>query len=150
MALLLRHLRQINVVPPPVVVADNDIDRAVLDYESFLLGERSLQPSSLAVYLDVARRFLSDRFPSGKVYLRKLRAGDVTNFVLQDTSNRGRRSAQLMATVLRSLLNFLFQKGRLTTKLTAAVPSVPHRRLAMDFNTSSLDTSSVRGRSVRR
>ena len=32
--------------------------------------------------------------------------------------------------MLRSFLNFLFQKGRITTNLAAAVPSVPHRHLA--------------------
>jgi hypothetical protein len=30
-----------------------------------------------------------------------MRAGHVIDFVLQDTANRGRRSAQLMLTVLR-------------------------------------------------
>jgi site-specific recombinase XerC len=32
--------------------------------------------------------------------------------------------------VLRSFLNFLFQKGRIAANLAAAVPSIPHRRLA--------------------
>src|SRR5262249_19094397 len=52
------------------------------------------------------------------------------DFVLKDTANRGRRSAQLMSTVLRGFLNFLFQKGRISTNLSAAVPSVARRRLA--------------------
>jgi integrase len=67
---------------------------------------------------------------SGRIYLKKLRAGDVTDFLLHDSSNRGQRSVQLTATVLRSFLNFLFQKRRIATNLAAVVPSVPHRRLA--------------------
>jgi integrase len=78
----------------------------------------------------MAGRFLSERFPTGKIYLKKLQARDVTDFLLYDSSNRGRRSVQLTATVLRSFLNFLFQKGRIATNLAAAVPSIPHWRLA--------------------
>lgn len=130
MTLLLQHLRKIKVVAPPLAATGSDIDLLVLDYESFLLGERSLMPSTTNVYLEVANRFLSHRFANGRVYLKKLQAKDIIDFVLHDTSNRGRRSAQLMATVLRSLLNFLFQKGRIEINLAAAVPSVPRPRLA--------------------
>jgi len=129
MTLLLRCLRQAEVLAARAA-AGSDIDLIASDYESFLLGERSLMSSSTQAYLAVARRFLSHRFPSGKVYLAKLRAKHVADFVLEDTSNRGRRSAQLMATVLRSFLGFLFQKRRTVTNLAAAVPTVPNRRLA--------------------
>ena len=90
-ALLLRHLREANVVaPPPETGTGSDTDLLCAEYESFLLRERSLMPSSAENYLDVARRFLFERFPTGKIYLKKLRAGDVTDFLLHDSSNRGR------------------------------------------------------------
>ncbi len=126
MALLLGHLRQSNVVPLPAAL-DSDIDLICADYEGFLLRERSVMPSSAEKYLKAARRFLSDRFPSGRIYLKRLRAKDVTEFLLRDTSNLSQRSVQLTATVLRSFLNFLFQKGRIAANLAAVVPSVPHR-----------------------
>jgi hypothetical protein len=66
MALLLRHLRQANVVaPPPEAGTGSDTDLLCAEYESFLLKERSLMPSSTESYLDVARRFLFERFPTG-------------------------------------------------------------------------------------
>ena len=130
MTLLLRHLRDEKIVPPPPLTNGSDIDLMVLEYQGFLISERSLMPSTTAKYLEVSRRFLSHRFPDGKIYLKKLQAGDVTDFVLHDTSHRGRRSAQLMATVLRSFLSFLLQKGRLAMNLAAAVPSIPRQRLA--------------------
>jgi site-specific recombinase XerD len=130
MAILLRHLRRLDAVPDPPPNDGSDTDLLCAEYERFLLKERSLTPSSTENYLDVARRFFCQRFPTGKIYLKKLRAGDVTDFLLQDSANRGRRSVQLTATVLRSFFNFLFQKGRITTNLAAAVPSVPHRHLA--------------------
>ena len=130
MTLLLRHLRQINVVPvAPPITTSSDIDHMASDYESFLSGERSLTPSSTARYVEAAHRFLVWRFPGGKIYLKKLRAQDVTEFILHDSSNRANRAVQFAATVLRSFLTFLFQKERITTNLAAAVPTVARRRL---------------------
>jgi len=130
MTLLLRHLRQAKVVAPPPLTNGSDLELMILEYQGFLLSERSLMPSTVGKYLEAARRFLAHRFPDGKLYLKKLQARDVTDFVLHDTSHRGRRSAQLMATVLRSFLSFLLQKGRIAINLAAVVPSIPRPRLA--------------------
>jgi len=131
MTLVLRHLRQTKVTPiAPPTAPRSDIDFIEQDYKAFLLHERSLVPGSVDQYLPVARRFLAHRFRNGKVWLKKLRASDVTDFVLQDTSQRGRRSAQLMASVLRSFLGFLLQQGRIPTNLAAAVPTVAGWRLS--------------------
>jgi site-specific recombinase XerD len=131
MRLVLRHLRQSNITPPASPPAPrNDIELIERAYGDFLLNERSLVPASVEQYLPVARRFLFHRFGSGKVWLKKLRASDVTGFVLHDSSNRGRRSAQLMATVLRSFLGFLLRQGRISTNLAAVVPTVAGWRLS--------------------
>ena len=131
MTLLLRHLRQSHAIPvPPPPAARNDIEVIERDYGNFLLQERSFMPASVGQYVPAARRFLSHRFPSGRVRLKKLRAKDVTNFVLHDSTNRGRRSVQLTAAVLRSFLSFLFQEGRIGANLAAAVPTVAGWRLS--------------------
>jgi site-specific recombinase XerD len=131
MPLVLRHLRESKItLPARPPTPRSDIDLIERDYEEFLLQERSLMPASVDQYLPVARRFLSHRFRSGKVWLKKLRASDVTDFVLHDTTQRGRRSAQLMATVLRSFLGFLLQQGRIRTNLAAVVPAVAGWRLS--------------------
>jgi site-specific recombinase XerD len=131
MTLVLRYLRQSNITPlASRPEPRSDIELIERAYEDFLLNERNLVPASVEQYLPVTRRFLSHRFGSGKVWLKKLRASDVTDFVLRDSSNRGRRSAQLMATVLRSFLGFLLQQGRITANLAAAVPMVAGWRLS--------------------
>ena len=131
MTLLLRHLRQTEVVAPssPASVR-GDIALIGRDYEGFLLEERSLTRSSVDQYLAVARRFLSHCFPNGKVYLARLCAEHVTDFVSQDAANLGHRTVQLAASVLRSFLAFLFQKGRISTNLSSAVPRVAGRSLS--------------------
>ncbi len=127
---LLRHLRQSGAIPAAMPVPQSEIDEMEQQYRSFLLQERALMPASVHQYLVVVRRFLSYRFATGKVRLKGLRAKDIADFVLQDTTSRGRRSAQLMATVLRSFLNFLLQRGYIAKKLAAAVPTVAGWRLS--------------------
>jgi len=75
-------------------------------------------------HLRITRRFISHCFQDRKVRFEKLRAKDIIDFVLQDTSRRGRKDAQHTATGLRSFLGFLLQQGRITTNLAAAVPTV--------------------------
>jgi site-specific recombinase XerD len=131
MALLLQHLREANFVPaPPQAASGSDIDLLVSEYERFLVEERGFMLSSTKRYVGLAHRFLSQRFPTRKIYLKRLRTQDVTAFVLHDTSIHGRRAVQFAAASLRCFLNFLFQKGRITTNLAGAVPAVPHPRLA--------------------
>jgi len=131
MTSLLQHLRQSHAVPvAPPPAARSDIELIERDYSNFLLQERSFMPASVGQYVPAARRFLSYRFRSGRVRLKKLRAKDVTDFILHDSANRGRRSVQLTAAVLRSFLSFLFQHGRIATNLTAAVPTVAGWRLS--------------------
>ena len=130
MALLLRHLRQIRAVTTSrPAVASGDIALISQDYEEFLLEERSLMRSSAELYLAVARRFFSHCFPTGKVYLARLCARHVTDFVLNDTATLGHRTILLAASALRSLLGFLFQKGRISINLSSAVPRVASRSL---------------------
>jgi hypothetical protein len=84
---LLRHLRQLGVVPDPTAPcgAAAFIGR---DYGHFLLHERGFAPVSVAQYVSRARRFLADRFPDERIKLPGLRAKDVI-----DLSDATRRSA---------------------------------------------------------
>jgi len=129
MAVLLRHLREEHVIPISPL-STSAVDLIIRGFERFLLQERGLTPASVEQYLPVARRFLSHRFPTENVRLKKLCAKDVTEFVLQDTASRGRRSAQLMTTVLRSFLGFLLQQGRIDSNLAASIPTVAGWRLS--------------------
>jgi site-specific recombinase XerD len=94
------------------------------DFKEFLLQERGLALGSADRYLEVARRFLSFRCSMSPIPWQRLDAKGVIDFVLHDSSDRGRRSAQLMTAALRSLLRFLFQTGRINANLVGAVPTV--------------------------
>jgi len=127
---LLQHLRQSNVIPTAKPAPPNDIDFVEQEYRAFLTGERALTQGSVAQYLRIARRFVSHWFKGGSVRLHKLRAKNVTEFVLADMPQRSRSAAQCTTKVLRSFLGYLFQQGRTTTNLAVAVPTVPGWRLS--------------------
>jgi site-specific recombinase XerD len=129
MALLLRHLRQANLVATsPEVSPDGLIAPGTADFEKFLLGERSLAPCTAGRYVRIVRRFLSQCFPDGKIHLKRLRTQDVTDFIVHDAPTHAGSTVQATASALRIFLRFLFQKGRILTNLAAAVPAVPRRR----------------------
>lgn len=127
---MLQHLRQLDIIPPPTPVRLTAIDLIERDYGRHLRQERSFMSASVGHYLTVARRFLWHRFRDGKINLRALCTKDVSDFVLKDSAIRGRRSAQLMTSVLRSFLNYLFQQGKTVTNLATAIPATAGGRLS--------------------
>lgn len=130
LALLLQHLRQFDLIPPPTPAPLTPIDVVERANGQYLRQERSFMSGSVGQYLTVARRFLWHRFRDGKIRLKELGTKDVSDFVLKDSGIRGRRSAQLMTSVLRSFLNYLFQEGRTTTNLATAIPATAGGRLS--------------------
>ena len=130
LALLLRHLRQADVIPPPTPAPLTPIDLIERDYGLHLRQERSFMSASVGQYLTVARRFLWHRVRGGKIRLHELCTKDVSDFVLKDSTLRGRRSAQLMTSVLRSFLNYLFQENKTVTNLATAIPATAGGRLS--------------------
>jgi site-specific recombinase XerD len=129
-AILLQHLRQLDVVPPRTPPSLTPVDVIERAYGQYLRQERSFMSASVGQYLTVARRFLWHRFRDGRIRLKALGTKDVSDFVLKDSGIRGRRSAQLMTSVLRSFLNYLFQEGKTATNLTMAIPATAGGRLS--------------------
>lgn len=130
LALLLRWLRQSNVIPAPRGPAPTQAELIIENYRSFLLNERALACDSVKQYLPVVRRFLLHRFADADPSFKQLTARDIVDFVSYDAARRGRRSAQLMTTVLRSFLDYLLREGRTRTNLAAAVPTIAGWRLS--------------------
>jgi len=127
LTLLLKHLRQTGVIPQPLPPPDSALDLIQRDYAQFLIRERGLAQITLRGYLSIARRFLSERFGAGKILLNQLSFQDVVRFILGHTATRTPGGVQLVATVLRSFLGFLYQRGHLATNLAGAVPPVAGR-----------------------
>jgi len=129
MALPLRYLRGLGVVPPAAAVCAGDLLREWLAaYRRYLVAERGLAASTVGSYLRVARRFLAGG--ATKATLERLTAADVTAFVVAECGRSAGPSANKMVTALGSLLRYLHLAGLTAVPLVTAVPRVAPRRSA--------------------
>ena len=127
---LLQHLRDAQVIRTPAPEPIDELGLVEQEYGRFLIQERGLMQSTADLYLRMVRPFVAHHLQQGKLRLHKLVAEDVIHFVLHNTRRRGRWSTKSIITGLRSFLGFLFQTGRTTTNLVAAVPTVPLSNLS--------------------
>lgn len=128
---LFKHLREAGIIPTPApAVDDSTLHRIENSFARYLAEERGLTQATLDTYLQIARRFLSERFGSDAILLDKLTTQDITRFILRHAHTISPRRAQLMVTALRSFLRFLHQRGETATNLAKSVPTVANWRLS--------------------
>jgi site-specific recombinase XerD len=123
--LLLKFLRSLDAISPsgPVPSAA-PIDSVVEEYRKHQVIERCLGEPTVAGYCTAIKRFGLEVLADGGRDFHKLTAEQINQFVLKETTRRGRKACQLCTTAIRSFLRFLMLTGRLDRDLTSAVPTV--------------------------
>ena len=122
---LLQHLRRSKIIPNrPPTQAVGPAEHLIHDYRRFLTEERGLCQTTLANYVPVALRFLSNAFRAKALHLAKLTAADINGFILRERTAFSPKRVQLTTSALRSFMGFLYLRGQLATPLAAAVPTV--------------------------
>lgn len=121
---LLKMLRRMGVTPEAKTPNLNPSEQLTHAYERFLLDERNLAPQTVAHRRLTASRFLSERFPGGRLKLSTLRAPDITTFVQRHARDHGPFHAGHLTTGMRLFLRYLIYKGLIDTDLSLAVPTV--------------------------
>jgi len=126
---VLDYLRSLGVAPEPErprpVTAAEELLEA---YREYLLGERGVQADVARGYLYLVRPFVERHAAGGIAGLRGLTAGDVTVFLTAQSRRLVPKSAQRLATALRSLLRFWHLQGLTRRGLEQSVPKVANRR----------------------
>jgi site-specific recombinase XerC len=90
----------------------------------YLREERALANATIVNYLPFVGELLTQRFGTSEVQLSELRASDVVGFVQRRVHQLHLKRAKLMATALRSFLQYARYRGDLTLDLAAAIPPV--------------------------
>ena len=127
----LRHLRSHNVIPSPAPVVDETpLGQLQRHYEQYLVLERGLAPATVTNYCGVLRAFLSERFDTGPMNLRDLDVSTVTTFVVRHAPTMSPGRAKGLGTALRSIFQFLLQRGAIDCALAGSVPRMADWRLA--------------------
>lgn len=129
--LLLKHLRQLHVIPVPATEVDNselgNIERGFADY---LSQERKLSEASLHNYVPVVCQFLEERFGTRPIMFEEIRQIDISRFVLRYANRFNRARAKIMVSALRSFCNYLHLHGHISTDLASTVPTVANWQCA--------------------
>lgn len=102
--------------PPPQSLVDDLVER----YRRYLLTERGLAEETVVEYVRVTVPFLREHAGRG---FGNLVAGDVSGFVTRECQAVSARTAERLATGLRSFLGFALLEGMIATPLASAVPS---------------------------
>jgi site-specific recombinase XerD len=129
LARLLAMLRETGVVEQPVE-DDSVRSKAIGEYRHYLSQERGLSQPTLLNYVPVIEQFLSERFHNRTPNFGRLRARDVTGFVIRQARKLGTVRARLMVTALRSFFGYLRYRGAITQDLAGCVPTVPNWSLS--------------------
>ena len=130
---LLAYLREEGATPlSPTPLPTGPVEETLARYRRYLTVERGLGEATARGYVDTVRPFLHRCVSVDGVTLdlQGLGEADVTAFMVARCAEQSCRPAQLTATALRSLLNFLHVTGAIARSLMTAVPSVAGRRLA--------------------
>ena len=131
LAPLLGYLRGLGVAPEAEITASAAPAEIALErYRCYLLAERGLLPAARVArgYVDSVRPFVARWAGAGNADLAELTAGEVTAFLIGQSRRLAPKTAQGLATALRSLLRFWHLQGLISGPLDRAVPRVANRR----------------------
>lgn len=129
LAPLLGYLRKLGLAPEAEIAAPATHAEALLErYRRYLLAERGLREKVARGYVDSVRPFVVSHAAADGMDLRWLTAGDVTAFLTGESRRLAPKTAQRLATALRSLLRFWHVEGLISGPLDRAVPKVANQR----------------------
>ena len=129
---VLRHLRRVGVVPSEDLGIAKEGPHGLLlkEYEDYLVRERALEAATVRAYLKDTTEFLFARFGGGSFDVGRLKADDITSFILRQSRSYGAVSVNHKVCSLRSFLRFLHVRGDISHGLATCVPAMAQRRLA--------------------
>lgn len=129
---IIGHLRSIGAVPKSVeVVAVSPAQVLVGQFARYLAGQRALSAPVVTAYVHWVWPFVEQVLcPAGAEHPRDVTAGELAGFLADRLPVMSRKSAQMTATALRSLLRFLYVESVVSADLVDAVPPVASWRLS--------------------
>jgi integrase/recombinase XerD len=126
------YLRRLGVIPGAVSVPAVSTADVLLDgFAQYLLGQRALTVPVVTAYVHWVRPFTQDVLClDGVEQARDVSAVELAAFLADRLPAMSRKSAQMTACALRSLLRFLHTESVLSANLVDAVPRIGSWRLS--------------------
>lgn len=121
-------LRQKGVIAHlPEAPEPTPVERVVNEFSSYLQQERRLAQSSVAHYSEFIRAWLVDRFGRGQVDLTSLSVTDIIVYIRRRAMSMACKSARVMATAIRSFLQYARYQGFVQRDISGGIPSISDR-----------------------
>jgi integrase/recombinase XerD len=128
---LLGYLARAGAIPGQGFVVPDGPCRPLLErYRQYLETERGLTAGTVQRYVGLAGRLAAALERGGAVDWQRVRARDVTRFLLDSGPVTGGGHARDVVPALRSFLRFCHLEGVIGLRLDGAVPSAAGRRLS--------------------
>jgi len=100
-------------------------------YGDYLFRVRGLSASTRKLHRHVVCRFLTFRFPDGKIIVSELRFSDLVDFLKEEFARLSSRETQrAWLTILRSVLRYLSETGQIPKGWEGALPKVANHSYA--------------------
>jgi len=127
------YLRRVGAVPfpvrPPAPIGAGEV--LLARFAAYLIGQRALTPPVATAYVRWVRPFVDEVLcPAGVDRTEQVSAEEVAGFLAARLPLLSRKTAQMTACALRSLLRFLHADAVTATALAHAVPRVASWRLS--------------------
>jgi site-specific recombinase XerD len=119
----LRFLRSEDILGQPPA-PESALDRLLIDYRRWLVGERGLAEATVVRYENLAGRFLHQHVSGDEFRFDAVNGAQVVSFLLHESERVSVGAAKGRVAELRSLLKFLSVRGLTPRLLTTAVPPV--------------------------
>lgn len=127
---LLRALRAKRSIPARVEPTPRGIQDELSRFDTYLDRTCGLAATTRVNRVHYAKRFLQRVFGDNRVDMSRLNGNDIRQFVAHLGDGYTRGSMQVACSCLRTYLRFRAFEGDITQGLMAAVPRIPHWRLA--------------------
>jgi integrase/recombinase XerD len=127
---LLRVLRLKGYIPPCVGSVPTAVQEELDRFDNYLERVCGLASKTRLLRLHYLGKFLPRVFKRGPIDLALLKPRDIEQFVTHHGEGCTRGSIQVICSCLRTYLRFRAFQGDRTEALIAAIPRVPHWRLA--------------------
>jgi site-specific recombinase XerD len=123
---LVRYLLEVGVMASEQAPLElRPLERLIIDYREWLVGERGLAEATVHRYETLARRFLGERVtPADELGVAGLTGADVSVFLVREAARLAVGSTKGRVAELRSLLRFLHVRGLTAMSLADSVPPV--------------------------
>ena len=112
------------------IISTSKQNRIEEEFKHYQLQGRGLSEGTVKNHLFFVRRFLAHRFGQDRIHLSRLRATDITKFVLSEAHNLNFGCAKLLVSALRAFLRHLQLQGAIKDGLADCVPCVPDKALS--------------------